>query len=328
LIQAHGHGTIDLKVIAKGEKRVVHLSSALYVPDLRNSLLSIKTLNHCQFSIHFAGGQCLVKSASGKIIAKSTRGGNLFNLHLQPHPVASLACSNTSLSLDLIHKCLGHINIDSLRCALCQGALASVDDLVDTTTNDMFFDACICGKMASTPFQLGHTHATTHLECVHSDICGPFEVQSLGGNSYFATLIDDFTRYMWVKPMKLKSEFNAWYIEKDTEFLNQYGNHIGILQSDNGGKYIGNTMVQYCAKVSTTLEHSIPRTPQQNGVAEQANHTIDDKTHSNMKETGCPLNLWADTLALIKRRLDKGWCDHSLVATNGMQKSVGEFCSS
>jgi Pol polyprotein, beta-barrel domain len=56
LIQAHGHGTIDLKVIVKGEKRVVHLSSALYVPNLGNSLLSVKTLNHHQFSIHFTSG--------------------------------------------------------------------------------------------------------------------------------------------------------------------------------------------------------------------------------------------------------------------------------
>ena len=44
------------------------------------------------------------------------------------------------------------------------------------------------------------------------------------------------------------------------------------------------------------LEHTVPRTPQQNGVTERANCTIDDKAHTNMKETDCPLNLWAECI--------------------------------
>jgi transposase InsO family protein len=218
------------------------------------------------------------------------------DLHLQPGPSASLASSNTLLSLDLIHKHLGHLNIASLQHAIHQGAVAHVDDVIDTTTNEIFCNACIQGKMSSTPFQVGHVCTTMHVEHVHSNICGPFEVKSLGRNHYFTTLIDDFSGYMWVRPMKLKSEFNPWYIEKDTEFFNQYGHHIGILGSDNGGEYISNATIQHCAKVGTVLEHSIPRTLQQNGVAEHANHTIDDKAHPNMKEVDCPLNLWAECI--------------------------------
>jgi len=32
------------------------------------------------------------------------------------------------------------------------------------------------------------------LEIVHSNVCGPYEVNSLGGNCYFLTFIYEFTR--------------------------------------------------------------------------------------------------------------------------------------
>ena len=44
------------------------------------------------------------------------------------------------------------------------------------------------------------------LELVHSDVCGPFEVKSNGGNRYFLTLIDEFTRHMWIYLIERKSE--------------------------------------------------------------------------------------------------------------------------
>lgn len=35
---------------------------------------------------------------------------------------------------------------------------------------------------------------TNVLELVYSDVCGPIEVNSLGGSRYFVTFIDDTTR--------------------------------------------------------------------------------------------------------------------------------------
>ena len=36
------------------------------------------------------------------------------------------------------------------------------------------------------------------LEVIYSDVCGPFEVKSLGGNNYFVSFIDEFTRKIWI----------------------------------------------------------------------------------------------------------------------------------
>ena len=44
------------------------------------------------------------------------------------------------------------------------------------------------------------------LENVHSDVSGPFEVKSLGGNCYFLTFIDEITMYMWIYLIEIKSD--------------------------------------------------------------------------------------------------------------------------
>jgi len=37
-------------------------------------------------------------------------------------------------------------------------------------------------------------------------MCGPFEVKLIGGNSYFVTFIDEFTRKVWIYLLAKKSE--------------------------------------------------------------------------------------------------------------------------
>ena len=44
------------------------------------------------------------------------------------------------------------------------------------------------------------------LELVHSDICGPMKVTSLGGASYFVTFIDEFSRKVWAYTLKTKNQ--------------------------------------------------------------------------------------------------------------------------
>ena len=37
------------------------------------------------------------------------------------------------------------------------------------------------------------------LSLLHMDLCGPMRVASLGGKKYVLVIVDDFTRYTWVK---------------------------------------------------------------------------------------------------------------------------------
>ena len=44
------------------------------------------------------------------------------------------------------------------------------------------------------------------LEVIYSNVCGPIQVDSMGGNKYFVTFIDDFSRKLWTYLIKKKSE--------------------------------------------------------------------------------------------------------------------------
>lgn len=44
------------------------------------------------------------------------------------------------------------------------------------------------------------------LEVLYSNVCGPFETLSLGGNAYFVSFVDEFTRMLWIYLIKKKNE--------------------------------------------------------------------------------------------------------------------------
>ena len=51
------------------------------------------------------------------------------------------------------------------------------------------------------------------------------------------------------------------------------GMKVKVLRTDNGGKYTSKEFKQYLKKQGTQHELTVPKTPQQNGVAERINRT-------------------------------------------------------
>ena len=62
--------------------------------------------------------------------------------------------------------------------------------------------------MRKTSIQPQYTKKTSSepYNLVHTDLAGPFSVQSLGGAYYYMTLIGDHTRYAEIYFLKKKSE--------------------------------------------------------------------------------------------------------------------------
>ena len=58
------------------------------------------------------------------------------------------------------------------------------------------------------------------------------------------------------------------------------GLKVKCLRSDNGGEYIDGGFSEYCAAQEIRMEKTIPRTPQQNGVAERMNRTLNERARS------------------------------------------------
>ena len=146
---------------------------------------------------------------NGTIIAESQKNsGCLYPLNMEdspipselmPSPPADPTDPTTALavtpSFDLLHKQLTHPGKEVLQLMVCNKLIQGLPDVMDDT-RDFNCTTCIQAKMTHGPFQAGHEVATKWLGHLHSNVCGPMEVPSLGKNHYFCTLVDDKTWYL------------------------------------------------------------------------------------------------------------------------------------
>ena len=103
------------------------------------------------------------------------------------------------------------------------------------------------GKEKRMTFPKKSLHESTEvLELVHTDVCGPMNVPSVGGSRYFVSFVDDFSRIVYVYMLKYKSDV----LEKFREYVPMAekltGKPIKSIRSDNGGEYISKEIIEYC----------------------------------------------------------------------------------
>ena len=183
------------------------------------------------------------------------------------------------------HERLGHLNARDLMKLVRDGVVPKV---TTENANELLSrcEVCIKGKMTALPFPKDRLPCKEKLRIIHSDLVGPFRMESLGRAKYFVTFIDDSTRWCEVYFLKRKcGVFDAFKmyqasVEKHT------GCKIKYLQSD---KYLR------CQGIARRL--TIPRTPQQNGVAERMNRTLMDMSRCLLLQSGMAASFWSEAVA-------------------------------
>ena len=140
-------------------------------------------------------------------------------------------------SLEQWHCRFGHLNFSYVN-KLAQGNL--VEGMTHTTgTVNHECEACAQAKMHKIPFPKKSTKKTSRaLELIHSDLCGPMNVESIGGSKYVLTFTDDHTRYVTVYFLKSKSEVLSKFEEYVNMVENATGQRVQNLLTDNGGEYL------------------------------------------------------------------------------------------
>ena len=113
---AIGEGTVRLFTEVDGVKHEIHLHHTLLIPTLANLLFSVKTVNCLGYSAIFRPYRVFIKNPGEMIIAKSEEGGNLYDLHiLHDSFMASTAHTHDRVTLNVLHKHLGHPNLTTLQ---------------------------------------------------------------------------------------------------------------------------------------------------------------------------------------------------------------------
>ena len=135
------------------------------------------------------------------------------------------------------------------------------------------------------------------LELVHSDVCGKMNSPSLGGGEYFLTFIDDCTHYTWVYVLKHKSEVFKWFQKWKALVENISGRKLKALRTDRGGEYTSTEFEEFLQSAGVRHEMTVPKTPEQNGVAERMNRTLVESVRSMLADAKLPHPFWAEALS-------------------------------
>ena len=215
------------------------------------------------------------------MVARGNKRGSLYMVEVSADEintadVATRSAVEETKTSTLWHRRLGHMSEKGLKKLVAEGLIPK---LKNVTTE--FCESCVLGKQKRVTFaKVGPQPRAEPLELVHSDVYGPTSVSSLAGSRYYVTFIDDATRKVWIYFLKNKSEgfatFKKWKLAVELET-----NHkVKSLRSDNGGEYSSKVFVDYCAEQGIRMRKTVPETPQQNGVAERMNRTLNERARS------------------------------------------------
>ena len=74
------------------------------------------------------------------------------------------------------------------------------------------------------------------------------EVDSLDGNKYFVTFINDASRKTWVYLLHTKGQVFQYFQKFHAMVERETGNPLKRLRTDNGGEYISREFKEYFSK--------------------------------------------------------------------------------
>ncbi|GBN82131.1 Retrovirus-related Pol polyprotein from transposon TNT 1-94 [Araneus ventricosus] len=121
-------------------------------------------------------------------------------------------------------------------------------------------------------------------------------VESIGKPFYFATFVDDCSRFVHVYFLRSKDEVKSAFLEFKAYIENKLNCEIKTLQSDQGLAYVGPNYDHYLVKNGIKRERTCAYTPQINGIAERENRTLVSMARCLLIQSELPMKFWAEAI--------------------------------
>nr|KYP59539.1 Retrovirus-related Pol polyprotein from transposon TNT 1-94 [Cajanus cajan]KYP59550.1 Retrovirus-related Pol polyprotein from transposon TNT 1-94 [Cajanus cajan] len=274
------------------------IENVLLVEGLKHNLLSISQLSDKGFKIEFDNSYCLIfHKLTKEIRFIGKRINNIYMLDLEHSiTISSTKCLITKEdNVWLWHRRAGHIHMNHLNKLSRKELVIGLPKL--KFSKDKLCDACQKGKQVKASFKSKNLISTSRpLQLIHMNLFGPSRTMSLGGNYYGLVMVDDYSRFTWVMFLATKSDaFNAF---KKLAKLVQNEKNINItsIRSDHGGEFQNVLFQKFYEEHGIDHNFSAPRTPQQNGVVERKNRSLEELARTMLNETNLPKYFWADAI--------------------------------
>jgi hypothetical protein len=210
LVKITQKGTVKLRV----EGIDLTLTNVKYMPKCKICILSPGSLiEKGARAVFYNGGVDIFLDK--RCIAQGQQIGSLYWVFMQPHLNLSVDTRvlAASANLETWHQRMGHLSYETVK-AIDNAEPLSVYGLKlhGLQKDDTPCHGCQLGKSHRLPFPTSSKRAENPLKIVHSDLVGPFQTNSIQGNKYFATFIDDCSKIAVITYMKSKDQFKQAFI--------------------------------------------------------------------------------------------------------------------
>nr|GEU39308.1 retrovirus-related Pol polyprotein from transposon TNT 1-94 [Tanacetum cinerariifolium] len=184
------------------------ISRVYYVEGLGHNLFSVRQFCDANLEVAFRKLSCYVRDTDGVELIKGSRGSNLYTISIEDRmkssPICLLSKSFKNKSR-LWHRRLNHLNFSTINDLTGKDLVRGLPRL--KFEKDHLCYACQLGKSKK------HTHKpitkNTNVEVLntlHMDLCGPMQVQTINEKKYILVIVEDYSRFTWVKFLRSKDE--------------------------------------------------------------------------------------------------------------------------
>ncbi|KAL8116542.1 hypothetical protein AgCh_022894 [Apium graveolens] len=268
-----GKGTIGIDRFA--------ISNVRLVDGLKYNLISVSQLTDAGHKVKFDKDVCNIGTHTNEFALVAKRKGNIFVLDFDEQQ-EEICLATVQDQQYLWHRRLGHVHMDLLRKISSHDLVRGLPKLKYKKIEPCL--ACQLGKQVKTSFTAKNKVSTyVPLQLLHLDLFGPERYVSLGGKNYAFVIVDDYSRFTWVLFLRTKDEAFVEFKDLITNLETKYSFKLKTIRSDHGGEF-EKDFITFCKSRGITHEFSAPRTPQQNGVVERKNRTLQETARTLLHE--------------------------------------------
>ncbi|GJR55817.1 retrovirus-related pol polyprotein from transposon TNT 1-94 [Tanacetum coccineum] len=183
---------------------------------------------------------------------------------MRSYPICLLSKASKTKSW-LWHQRLSHLNFVTINELAKQGLVRGLPKL--KYEQDHRCSACSLRKSKKhTDKPKSKDSIQEKLYMLHIDLCGLMRIESINGKKYILVIVNDYSQFTWVKFLRSKDETPEFVIKFLKMIQVRLNTSIRNIRTDNGTKFVNQTLKSYYEDVRISHQTSIAHTPQQNDI--------------------------------------------------------------
>ncbi|CAI7810304.1 unnamed protein product [Closterium sp. NIES-53] len=169
---------------------------------------------------------------------------------------------------------------------------------------------CVEGRQRAAPHSSEFPPTEAPLQTLHMDVWGPARVRGQGHERYFLLVVDDYSRYTTVFPLRSKDDVTEvlidWIRAARLQLRESFGSDFPVLRlhSDRGGEFSSARLGAFCRAQGIRQTFTLLASPQQNGIAERRIGMVMGVARTSMIHADAPHFLWPFAVQYAAQQLN------------------------